>query len=209
MEDILTKLLEQGILLSFSEIEKLAYALRIGEYSEEYKNECMNIIRSIKKTKMEDGHQNLKFIQGTKTPVRNKNNIESNIQINSFESFTNRLFVERKKLSSIDFLKKCINNNLFNFNNKEFDFDVFTFEELKFILSNVVFDTEIIERKFNSLPVDIVIENQIITEKIFLEHFEKININLLKQNKKTDWVADESKRSMKLKMFLRVKQIIL
>lgn len=210
--EVIQILNSQGKSLTDEEIKFLIDELNTGDYDEDYKKRCFYIIGSIINKEKADqiliGGDAKKptYFKIFKTPDEIKERTDTST-LNVVDKFLHDLKIGRTINSNGNVVSHYIKKGLLD---KEYfltNIKIFNEVELTQIFCLLQLDENEVEKYFKFAPRGIVEKYQFISEDFFIKYFDKISINLLKENKITPWVSNPLLRSNKIKIFIKMKGI--
>lgn len=219
--DIYKMLKENSEELLKEDLEFLEVELATGNYDRKYINECMTMIKELRKFKNIKQEKNIEYDDTVEDLVANssvkevpivdiekikKENISNyDKKIDETEVKTQILKSRKSNEYKKDFTKIFTNDDI----KEEFIDKIFSFfksVELDELLKIKKFSEEFLEKYFKLLNKDLISEKQLFSEAFFMKHFNQLNYEKVLKKGQNDWINKDI-RSSKLTVFLKLKGI--
>ena len=186
--------------------------LAVGNYSESYKAECLDIIKQLEKwnepekpsKKAPDG--NIASVMNVDASKLSPDNVSSN-QISFKDQFITDLNVMRisDKYKSI-FRQYITTHADFNESFIDGNFSIFEPWEVDAIISEIELSEQFLEKYFSVLDKDKIARYQLFSESFYQKHFSDFDAETVLKKGKNEWRKKEN-RSNQFSVFLRLKGI--
>ncbi|WP_201759570.1 MULTISPECIES: hypothetical protein [Clostridia] len=184
--------------------------LAVGSYSEEYKKECLDLIKTLENWNKENKKAKQSRNNGVAAGKMNISQIvpAQNIsQISFLEQFKADLTIMRTSESYKNRFKTYIKTH------EEFDesfvdvhFNMFDSNEMGAVLLEMQLSEAFLEKYFTALDKDKIARYQQFSESFFQRHFADFDAETVLKKGKNEWRKKE-KRSKQLDVFLRLKGV--
>lgn len=209
--DVLNELKENKDELLDTDLDFYITELETGNYSQSYIAECMDIINSIRESKIQSKDIDIKFSDFSNARIDPKQLIPD------YEDDTKPLSPEEvlwKTISSIrkdvkpleKFRKYFESEPLMTEQFIDDNFKKFYDDEIGTILENKNMSEEFLEKYFAELDKAKISHYQKFSEEFFMKHFKNLNVSTVLTKGPNEW-RKKANRSQKLNVFLKLKGV--
>lgn len=201
--DILGILKSSGSELIPEDLELFRTELIVGEYDEEYKKQCRELIDEIERWNKPKKPDN----KPSQTASGNPGQFQGGRKTPFVEQFRSDMNAMRLSDSYKTKFKSYISSRE-EFNEKFVDehFNEFQSQEIDVILSEMELSEEFIEKYFDQLDTEKIARCQLFSEKFYMKHFSELDSETVLKKGRNEWRKKEN-RSKQLDVFLRLKGI--
>ena len=191
------------------DLELLRTELAVGDYNDDYRKWCTELMKQIEKWNAHDSSKPEKKEQpkvqkdiSAVTPKHQGKTAVSFLQ--QFQADLNAMRLSDKYKSSFRTYIKTHEN--FDERFVDDNFSLFEEYEIEAILSELTFSEQFLEKYFSVLDKDKIARYQLFSERFYQKHFSDFDAETVLKRGKNEWRKKEN-RSKQFAVFLRLKGV--
>lgn len=193
------------------DLELFKTELAVGDYSDDYKNECLEMMKRLENwNDPENTADDPKADATQKTAANTPPFVSANKsapKISFLEQFKADLNAMRLSDSYKTKFRKYIKNHEdFNESFVDANFNLFENYEMDAILAEMSLSEEFIEKYFSVLDKEKIARYQLFSEGFYMKHFTDLNTETVIKKGKNEWRKKEN-RTKQFDVFLRLKGV--
>lgn len=210
--DILEILRTSSSDLISEDLELFKTELAVGNYSEDYQKECLQLIKELENREKGENSKKIKDVNDAAFKM-NIDTVRLNYKEKSqrivsfseqFKSDLNAMRLSEKYRSSFrTYIKQHIE---FDESFVDENFNIFEEWEIEAIVSEISFSEKFLEKYFSVLDKDKIARYQLFSEHFYQKHFSDFDTETVLKKGKNEWRKKE-KRSNQFAVFLRLKGV--
>lgn len=210
--DILEILRTSSSDLISEDLELFKTELAVGNYSEDYQKECLQLIKELENREKGENSKKIKDVNDAAFKM-NIDTVRLNYKEKSqrivsfseqFKSDLNAMRLSEKYRSSFrTYIKQHIE---FDESFVDENFNIFEEWEIEAIVSEISFSEKFLEKYFSVLDKDKIARYQLFSEHFYQKHFSDFDTETVLKKGKNEWRKKE-KRSNQFAVFLRIKGV--